>query len=238
MKCEIKLAGQAREISLSPDTRYRQIQMKKILILILSLLFSSYTYANWYQVEIIVFEHLYPDTGGEQWYNNQGLPDVSNSVELVTDKTGGREAYQVLSSGQHKINGVYSALKSSRDYRPIMHIAWKQPGLTRSKAQYVHIRRTEGISDADSLQEDLVKVDGTVRLRGGHFLYLDIDLAYFFKSLPESMINSAMLDGNLTKQISDYTRLSESRKIKLNELHYFDHPLFGVITWVRRLSTE
>ena len=83
-----------------------------------------------------------------------------------------------------------------------------------------------------------MKIDGTVRLRGGHFLYLDIDLAYFLNALPESMINSAMINENVTNQLSDHTRLSESRKVKLNELHYFDHPLFGVITWVRRLSTE
>jgi hypothetical protein len=211
--------------------------MKKTLLVFL-LIYTSHASANWYQVEMIVFEHLYPDVGGEQWYNNQGLPDIANSVELVTDQLGERVAYQVLTSGRHKISGVYSALKSSRDYRPIMHIAWQQPGLTRSRAKYVHIRRMEGLGEPDSIQEDMVKIDGTVRLRGGHFLYLDIDLAYFFKALPESIINSAMINGNITSQLSDYTRLSESRKVKLNELHYFDHPLFGVITWVRRLSVK
>jgi len=211
--------------------------MKKTLLVLL-IIFASHASANWYQVEMIVFEHLYPDTAGEQWYNNQGLPDITNSVELVTDQLKERVAYQVLPSGRYKISGVYSALKSSRDYRPIMHIAWQQPGLTRSRAKYVHIRRMEGLSNPDSIQEGLVKIDGTVRLRGGHFLYLDIDLAYFLNALPESMINSAMINENVTNQLSDHTRLSESRKVKLNELHYFDHPLFGVITWVRRLSTE
>jgi len=211
--------------------------MKKTLLVLL-IIFASHASANWYQVEMIVFEHLYPDTAGEQWYNNQGLPDITNSVELVTDQLKERVAYQVLPSGRYKISGVYSALKSSRDYRPIMHIAWQQPGLTRSRAKYVHIRRMEGLSNPDSIQEGLVKIDGTVRLRGGHFLYLDIDFAYFLNALPESMINSAMINENVTNQLSDHTRLSESRKVKLNELHYFDHPLFGVITWVRRLSTE
>ena len=211
--------------------------MKKTLLAVL-LIFSSHASANWYQIEMIVFEHLFPNAAGEQWYNNQDLPDIANSVELVTDQSGARVAYQVLPSGRHKISGVYSALKSSRDYRPIMHIAWQQPGLTRSRAKYVHIRGTEGLNNTDSFQEDLVKIDGTVRLRGGHFLYLDIDLTYFFNALSESMINSAMINENITNQLSDYTRLSESRKVKLNELHYFDHPLFGVITWVRRLSTE
>ena len=193
---------------------------------------------NWYQVEMIIFEHLYPETGGEQWYNNKGLPDIANSVDLVTDRAGDLVAYQILPSGRYNIRGVYSALKSSREYRPIMHIAWQQPGLTRSNAKYVHIRDTAGTQNRDGYQDSLVKIDGTVRLRGGHFLFLDVDLAYFFKSLPESTINTAMMNKNITNKLSDYARLTESRKIKLNELHYFDHPLFGVITWVRRLSTQ
>ena len=32
--------------------------------------------------------------------------------------------------------------------------------------------------------------------------------------------------------------MRESRKIKLNELNYFDHPLFGVILQVSRMETN
>ncbi|MCG8324602.1 MAG: peptidoglycan binding protein CsiV [Thiotrichales bacterium] len=35
-----------------------------------------------------------------------------------------------------------------------------------------------------------------------------------------------------------YARIRESRKIKLNEVHYFDHPLFGALIQVSRLSKE
>ena len=210
----------------------------KMIISLLCVFVSTQASANWYQVEMIIFEHLYPETGGEQWYNNKGLPDIASSVELVTNQGGDLVAYQVLPSGRYNIRGVYSALKSSREYRPVMHIAWQQPGLTRSNAKYVHIRDTAGIQNRDGYQDSLVKFDGTIRLRGGHFLFLDIDLAYFFKSLPESTIDSAMINENITNQLSEYARLTESRKIKLNELHYFDHPLFGVITMVRRLSPQ
>lgn len=211
--------------------------MNKIIVGLFCILISAnVAAANWYQVEMIIFEHLNPDTGGEQWYNNKGLPDIANSVELVTDQAGDLVAYQILSSGRYNISGVYSALKSSREYRPVMHIAWQQPGLSRSNAKLVHIRDTAGTRSSDGYQDNLVKIDGTVKLRGGHFLFLDIDLAYFFNSLPESTINSVMMNENITNNLSDYARLTESRKIKLNELHYFDHPLFGVITWVRRLS--
>ena len=46
---------------------------------------------------------------------------------------------------------------------------------------------------------------------------------------------------NLAFQVKDSiesVRLTESRRIKLNELHFFDHPLFGVILQVSRYETE
>jgi hypothetical protein len=36
----------------------------------------------------------------------------------------------------------------------------------------------------------------------------------------------------------EYVRLVESRRIRLNELHYFDHPLFGAIIQVSRYGEE
>ena len=36
---------------------------------------------------------------------------------------------------------------------------------------------------------------------------------------------------------ADYARLTESRRVRLNEIHYFDHPLFGVIVQVSLLKT-
>jgi len=35
-----------------------------------------------------------------------------------------------------------------------------------------------------------------------------------------------------------YAQMKETRRIKLNELHYFDHPLFGVLMRVTRLGVE
>ena len=36
---------------------------------------------------------------------------------------------------------------------------------------------------------------------------------------------------------ADYARLTESRRVRLNEIHYFDHPLFGLIVQVSLLKT-
>ena len=40
--------------------------------------------ASWYQVEVIVFEHLRPDLGGEVWFENPGLPSRADSINLIS----------------------------------------------------------------------------------------------------------------------------------------------------------
>ena len=232
--------------------------MRGILTGILFILFTSHAHAAWYQVELIIFEHLYPDAGGEQWFNNQDIPDITKSIELVTEPPVNNQTlipFLILPKSSYKLGGVYNVLRLSKEYHPSLHTSWQQPGLTRSRAKYIHIRKAEGeetslnttvekdISDQgfnniDSFRDLLVKVDGTIRLRGGHFLHLDIDLAYFFESIPESFINIGLNNPSLNYQPTNFARLKETRKVKLNELHYFDHPLFGVIMRVRRLITE
>ena len=97
------------------------------------------------------------------------------------------------------------------------------------------------LRDEPVLSEDVYQVldlifDGTIRLRSSRFLHVDVDFAHF----PGFLLNGETPDkeeGSLfVQQQADYVRLQESRKIRLNEIHYFDHPIFGVILRVSRLK--
>ncbi len=209
--------------------------MRKIILVILFTLFSCNAHASWYQVELIIFEHLYPDVDSELWHTGQKLPDLTDTIELATDQSASA-SFLILPSHKYILGNIYGALKSSKDYRPLLHIAWQQPALTPSRAESVHIRKIEGVSGEDNLQDELVKVDGTVRIRASTFLHADIDLAYFFQSIPASQITAGNVSTDL--QQANFARLTESRRMKLNELHYFDHPLFGVVMRVSRWGGE
>ncbi|RKZ49657.1 MAG: hypothetical protein DRQ58_01425 [Gammaproteobacteria bacterium] len=211
--------------------------IKKILLGSLLLLFSNLAYAKWYQVEMVVFEHLVTDNSGELW-DTDGLPDYSASVELVT-KTHGSSAFKRLPASRYKLGGVNKNLKLSSDYRPVYHVAWQQPELTKSRAKKVHIKNPEA------------KINGTINLRGGHLLHLDVDLSYFVDLTTESVTSyteeNISVAGEDVEEIEideeiimsgTYAQMKETRRIKLNELHYFDHPLFGVIMRVTRLAVE
>lgn len=65
------------------------------------------------------------------------------------------------------------------------------------------------------VSSDNGQIEGTVKLRQARFLDVDVDLIYAIGT-------------------EKYARLQESRRMKLKELHYFDHPLFGAIIQVTR----
>ncbi len=212
--------------------------MKILLFGCLFLLFSNSVYARGYQVEMVVFEHLMADTSDELW-NTGIMPDYRNTTELIA-AVDGSSAFKMLPASSYKLNKVKRALELSGRYRPIYHIAWQQPELTKSRAKKVLIK------------DPKTKIKGTVILRGGRLLHLDLDISYFIDLFTESVISFAQENvfeenENPDKTKEDkssvelavrgtYAEMKETRRIKLNELHYFDHPLFGLVIRVTRLA--
>ena len=85
-------------------------------------------------------------------------------------------------------------------------------------------------------------VDGTLQIRSSLYLHVDLDFVLFRKpSIDDAEVREQLEAGLITNRINipaDYVRLTESRRIKLNELHYYDHPLFGVIVQVSRYEPD
>lgn len=160
---------------------------------------------NRYQIEIIVFEHLRLGDDNEQWPQQPGRPDWQGVIPLAGADTP--SGYLPLPAARQRMQGVQRVLRTSGEYRPLLHVTWEQPGLTPARARPV------------LLPGDNELVEGTVKLRRTRYLHVDLDLMYVLGSDP----------GN-------YVRLVEERRVRLNELHYFDHPLFGAIVQVTRAN--
>ncbi len=208
--------------------------------------------ASWYQVEIVVFDRLNPDLDGEQW-QNEVFTVRNNMVELqAADSAGGLVPYMVLGKARNRLNGVQRVFKLSSQYRPLIHLSWQQPATQRKQSRYVHLQRLDGapsiplaetsnLDDEPEFIDELIQlnrvIDGSIRIRSGFYLHADIDLSYF-KDLPaENKVlrtSEESFSGNTDKTV---IKFKETRKIKLNEIHYFDHPMFGVILQVSRLRS-
>lgn len=113
---------------------------------------------------------------------------------------------ELLPADQMQLSGVEQRLKRAGDI-PLVHMGWRQK---RSESRAVRITSTELAPDGRPL------VDGEVRLRVGQQLAVSFDILCLYNNQP--------------------IRLSANRTVKFGELHYFDHPVFGVLLQVVRAS--
>lgn len=189
--------------------------------------------SRWYQVEVIVFRHVGPANPDEEiWPDLESLPDFHDAENLFVDLPNYSEgseselanevkipellAFESLPSSALKMSGVFRQLRTLSSYTPLLHIGWRQPDLNSLRARRVFI------SDKPRIENDVAsvrlgasieeRVEGTVQISAGRLLYVGTDFVNYFG---ESAV-----------------RITEQRKVKLKEIHYFDHPLFGVIVEV------
>ena len=230
----------------------------------------------WYQVEVIIFDRLTPDAGGEQWRDTPFiLPDDPvnpRAVEALAEvpaeapvevpaeapvevpaeapaETMQPAPYRLLPPARHRLGGIYNVLRREAEYQPLLHLSWQQPAATGGQARHVRLRHpapdgaTAPATEEPMFIEQLIRpapeIDGAIRIRAGFYLHADIDLSRFRVIPPANTIPPAPpVYETAGPEATQKTRLElkETRRIKLNEIHYFDHPMYGVILQVSRLN--
>ena len=180
---------------------------------------SAFAQAKWYTVEVTVFERTSESgLGAEFWPENVDEPRSSfalsprggSTVGVLTAGASEPSAIAAVPRGQLAYGGIVKRLRRSGRYRPLVHLGWRQPGLAKTEALPVRV------AGSSSAAPDASRVRGTLRLYRSRYLHLEADLVY---TRPNADVVS------LTTRFS----LQESRRMRSGELHYLDHPLFGVL---------
>lgn len=215
---------------------------------------------RWYQVEVIIFSQNNPDYRvSELWPLDYTLPDTAKSRELVRAKQGASsqlpEPFSLVGTERLRLTDAAQRIKSASDVELVMHLGWLQPGLPEDKAVAVHI--SDGVLAARSGGEELPRLDGTLRLILSRYLHLESDLIWR-EPLPPGMsllpagaeqggvigdgaepmgmmADAQPMPATITHQIF---RLKQSRRMRSDETHYLDHPLFGIIAQVTRYEPQ
>lgn len=168
-----------------------------------------------YDVEIIIFTHNTRSDQGEAWHLSEA---EAGRVQ------GGfqRNRFTELSASGHRLKPVRYSLQQGGEYTVLYHRAWRQLAYSPSRAVDYPVQAMPN----DSRNS----VEGAIRLVRGRYLHLDMDL---------------LLRDNATHPPGYYAegpgitpayRLTEKRRIKSSDLHYFDHPRFGVLALVTPYS--
>jgi hypothetical protein len=199
---------------------------------------------------------------------NQAIPQVT-VLELP---------FVRLPPEELQLTQVHQQLRRSRGYRPLMHLAWRQPALNRNDAVSVVIRSpnakaltvspaalAEPIEDRDRANEatpttlqrmqrfrtdtasavtEVAPWEGTARLWVARYLHLDVDLVY--RRLGKVEVhqgNTPATTGTdelpatgpapaTVREVLQEFRMQQTRRMRSRELHFFDHPAFGLLVSV------
>lgn len=164
-----------------------------------------------YDVEIIIFRNNSNSDAGEQWTT----PATSN---LSPARVFTQDQFTELSPSLYQLDGVRGGLRNSSGYTVLLHRAWRQVGYDAAHAIPYPIH-----SLAENGRDN---IEGSVTLVRERYLHLDVDLLLMTASRAAP---TQYADGTGS---TPAFRLHEKRRMRSRELHYFDHPRFGMIAVV------
>jgi hypothetical protein len=161
-----------------------------------------------YNVEIIVFRNQSGAGGPEDW----NAKSVARGPDTPDTTVTGRFV-QSIASSQQQLNAVAARLQNTTNYPPIAHFAWQQTASSWGSRAGFTVAKLAG---------NVPGLTGTIYLERGSYLHLGMALNYQPASAP----------AGLSAPPGQVFNMNESRRVKFDQLNYFDHPAFGVIALV------
>ena len=207
---------------------------------------------RWFEVQLLVFEHL-GGAGNEQWPADPVLPDTREAESL--GPAADRVAYARTRIEEDILPGHWKRLEDSEHYRPLLRVAWAQPGQERDdNAIALRINSEEQVEAptysgpwgftmevAEEESEPVYRLDGTITVTLGRFLHLRPWLVLTEAPDDEDAVDVGQTDSLTPLWMDEDQRLQryvlkESRRMRSNTLHYIDHPRFGILVRIDRLD--
>lgn len=214
---------------------------------------------QWYHVEIIVFEQR-EATGrdAERWQIVAPEPQADEVVQLQTAEPGQPwQPFTKLPSGDLQLSGMHRQLERADPYQPLLHLGWRQQGLSRRDAPSVAVPPEWSPEPGVDVElqapavtaEDLPEAEtGTVTgmpweaplatLQPGPPLYGYVRL-YRERFLHVAVDLRYHRDSGDAAARYPYLYgqepvfvMEQRRRMRSGELHYLDHPVLGVLVQV------
>lgn len=197
------------------------------LTLLLAMLLPGTSVAEeerWYDVEVIIFSHnsqQYRDS--ELWPVDYELLQTEASQVLLPPSadTGKPVAFSRLATSALQLTSEAARIQSAPDMELLLHTGWRQPGLPEEKAVSVKI-------DGEPEQ----RMSGTLKLVLSRYLHINTDLVYRepVSDSETKQLDSTPVDASTFSFEPRYQayHMKQSRRMRSRELHYLDHPLFGM----------
>ncbi|MCU7916951.1 MAG: peptidoglycan binding protein CsiV [Candidatus Thiodiazotropha sp. (ex Epidulcina cf. delphinae)] len=191
---------------------------------------QSETSPNWYQFEVLIFERIAAGAGStEGWPSNPGRPEPQHATRLSRGNPMQESkpvAFRVLPAEERSLNGAWGEMRRSRDYRPLYHIAWRQPATHPDQAQQIYFSLLPENGDQAS-EMNPPKLEGTLKFGVKRYLHIETDIL-LHKAVDGITQHSEGDSISFGPRFNSY-RLQTSRRMRSGKLHYLDHPVIGVL---------
>lgn len=167
-----------------------------------------------YEIEVMVFQNIQNELeGNELWVNERIDPELVDIDKAIEIRNVPRE--------ESDLTNARAVLDADGNYRLLTHKQWVQNADPQSDAGLIRLTTEDG------------ELDGTFKFFVSRFLHVDLNLIFQQK---ES--NSFFQAGDADEsQLAAY-QLRERRRIRSNEVQYFDHPKFGVLVLVKQVEVS
>ncbi len=218
------------------------------ILLITGLLFTSSAFSvqdneepAWFDIEIILFAHGSKGAGStESWPMDPGHPNWSQTttiqpdvsppttiVDLSEEKIATEASpLELLSDDQWRLTAEEEQLKRTKGrIEPLLHLAWRQPVLGKTKAIPIYLRTSE------TVQSGLPRLEGVITVSVQRYLHVDLDLLL---NQSASRLSTESESGLLLNDDAKSFRYIGTRKMRSSELHYMDHPKMGALILISR----
>ncbi len=215
----------AKRMLLIPSILQRSCRRRLVTLAALgiALLWAPVLWADAYTVELVVFESK-TTTNDETWTPRQ-LLELEHKGPLRQSTSEPDTAVDFVAV--QRLNDVLSILQENPGYRVLSYAAWIQEAVEKSAAPVVPV--VPRLS-ADSPSGEF---SGAAKFYKGTFLQIELNLKL------QPVITSVTQSGDLAdlyrqRLLPEEHVLVERRRVRLNEVHYFDHPRLGAIVTVWR----
>ncbi|HOY23097.1 MAG TPA: CsiV family protein [Cellvibrio sp.] len=192
-----------------------------------------------YQVEMIVFarNQAVPE---EHWPTDIKLTYPENLLSLKSEASA-YEEFSLLAANKRLLN-PHAATVSKGGYSLLYHQAWRQT---------IYGRKTNIAISGGKTFNGHQELEGSIALSVGQYLRIQTNLwltqfvpagsnvtETWPKLPPRPNASNSEDEKNQDYLIKRIVKLNQERSMRSNEIHYIDHPLFGIIIKIIPVETS
>lgn len=186
------------------------------------------------QIEVVVFQSLALRGWTEElWPDAETLASKLTMQSKAISPHSNKNFAKLLPNDQLTMHAQVEKMTPDKGYQVLAHFGWLQETLPQQDSLPVLIDQT-----LQQHRQDTSSIYGSLRFYQERFAHIDLELE-LDRIIPASIKQRFAEHQQLDPEwLNDSWRfqIKESRRIRPGEIHYLDHPIFGVLVKFNRVN--